>query len=74
MRYIVNEIFMGWTVEKIIFIHLIIFYYCLPLPSNIEYELVYIILICFDSSDIGGRSLSSPNAEMHDIIPCNPWF
>ena len=28
----------------------------------------------FDSSDIGGWSLSSPNAEMHGIIQCNSWF
>ena len=37
-----------------------------------------VIFIFFDSSDIGGRSLSSPNAEMQGIIPCNsqgiiPW-
>ena len=30
--------------------------------------------MCFDSSDIGGRSLSSPNAEMHGIIPCTSWY
>ena len=27
-----------------------------------------------DSSDIGGRNLRSPNAEMHGIIPCNSWY
>ena len=64
MRCIVEEIFMGWIVEKIIILLQILNYFSL-LPSDNEYKLVYIIFICLDSSDIGGRS---PNAGMHGII------
>ena len=48
----------------------IIVFFWLPM-LNI---LIYTIFICFASSDIGGRSLSSPNAGIHRIIPCNSWF
>ena len=44
MRCIVEEIFIRWRVEKIIISSQILnyFYYCLLLPSDVEYKLVYI--------------------------------
>ena len=39
------------------------FHYCFLLPSDIEIKLVYMIFICIESSDIYGRSLSSPMQE-----------
>ena len=44
MRCRVEEIFIRWTVEKIIISQILdcFFFYCLFLPSDIEYKLVYI--------------------------------
>ena len=58
MLCIVEEIFMRWMVEKIIRLS----------------QIFNIIFICFDSSDIGGRSLSAPFAGIYGIIPCNSWY
>ena len=42
---------------------------------SVKVTYTYIIFICFDSSDIGERSLSSLNAGMHGIIPCSSsWY
>ena len=65
------------VVKKIIISSQILSYFSLLSSSafrNWIYKLVYIIFTCFDSSDIGGRSLSSPNGEMHRIIQCKLWY